>query len=376
MGVLASDQEAPVWWQTAASSIGVSCYSEVVTALRILMGVVLAAALLAALIPFEVQDPERALQRVVADALAADRRDPLLAAALEQYPESAPRVAITYGHLELFQEQLARFGPQVVPIVAAYQNSHTLADALQIAGQALEQVRNRLGGDPRAVSLAPLTPEERGLIALLKMREEGNAFVGQWEITAAGEARRVPSRLVTLAGPELLLGGLTALERRIVQEREIDWQTYGLAAVDLAAIAAGAALLRFAATAARGARAGRAAGGTATLGSGTRAAAGALGINAVRYGVPAGLIALLALHPDVFTHALWVLAEGLGMPGILGPIIGWGLLLLPLSFLLTWLLLSARLLRIAGWLLGRAARGCQLLAPRLSGTDRAEPRRS
>jgi hypothetical protein len=345
------------------------------TVSRILTGVVLAAALLTALIPFEVQDPERALQRVVAHALAADQRDRLLEATLEQYPETAPRVVITYGHLELFREQLARFGPQVVPIVVAYQNSLTLADALQIAGQALEQVRNRLGGDPRAISLAPLTPEERGLIALLKMREEGNAFVGQWEITATGEARRVPSRLVTLAGPELLLGGLTALERRIVQEREIDWQTYGFAAVDLAAIAAGVALLRFAGTAARGARAGLPAGETVTLGSGVRAAAGALGINAVRYGVPAGLLALLVLHPNAFTHALWVLAEGLGMPGILGPIIGWGVVLLPLSFLLTWLLLSARLLRIVGWLLGRGARGCQLLALRLSGTDRADPGR-
>jgi hypothetical protein len=254
------------------------------TVARILTGVVLAAALLAALIPFEVQDPERALQRVVADALATDQRDRLLAAALEQYPESAPRVAITYGHLELFQEQLARFGPQVVPIVAAYQNSLTLADALQIAGQTLEQVRNRLGGDPRAISLAPLTPEERGLIALLKMRDEGNAFVGQWEITAAGEAKRVPSRFVILEGSELLAGGLTALERRIVREREVDWQTYGLAAVDVAAIAAGVGLLRFAGTAARGARAGLAA-ETPTLRSGAFATAKVLGIGAIRYGL-------------------------------------------------------------------------------------------
>ncbi len=69
------------------------------------------------------------------------------------------------------------------------------------------------------------------------MRNEGNAFVGQWEITTTGEAKRVPSRLVTLGGAELLFGGLTALERDLVQGKEIDWRTYGLAAVDLAAIA-------------------------------------------------------------------------------------------------------------------------------------------
>ena len=64
---------------------------------------------------------------------AAPTDDRLLQAALEQYPAQAPAIAITYGHLALFREQLARFGPQVVPIVAAYQGSLTIADALQIA---------------------------------------------------------------------------------------------------------------------------------------------------------------------------------------------------------------------------------------------------
>ena len=185
----------------------------------------------------------------------------------------------------------------------------------------------------------------------------------------------MPSRLVTLAGPELLLGGLTALERRIVQEREIDWQTYGLAAVDLAAIASGVALLRFAGTAARGARAGRAAGGAVTLGSGARAVAGVLGINAVRYGVPAGLARAAGaapgrLHPR--RSGCWRRAWACPASSARSSAGAWSLL--PLSFLLTWLLLSVRLLRLAGWLLGRAARGCQRLALRLSGTDRADPR--
>jgi hypothetical protein len=254
----------------------------------------------------------------------------------------------------------------VVPIVAAYQSSLTTADALQIAGHAWESVRKQLGGDPRERDLAPLTPEERGLIALLNMRDEGNAFVGQWEITAAGEARRVPSRLFTLAGPELLIGGLTALERSLVQEREIDWQTYGLAAVDLAAIASGVALLRFARTAAPGMSATRAAGGTATLRSGAVAAPEVLGINAVRFGLPIGVLALMVLHPGVFTHYLWILADGLGIPGVLGPIIGWGIVIVPLAFLVSWMLLSVRLLRLAGWLFAGLARACQQLAIRLA----------
>jgi len=334
--------------------------------MRVLVSVSLAAAMLAALIPLDLEDPELALQGAVGSAVAAGADDRLLEAALAQYPERAPAIAITYGHLDLFREQLARFGPQVVPIVATYQSSLTTADAMQAAGHAWESVRKQLGADPRELDLAPLTPEERGLIALLKMREEGNAFVGQWEITAAGEARRVPSRLVTLAGPELLIGGLTGLERSLVQEREVDWQTYGLAAVDLAAIASGVALLRFARAAAPGMSATRAATGTARLRSGAVAAAEVLGINAVRFGVPIGVLALMVLHPGVFTHYLWVVAESLGIPGILGPIIGWGIVLVPLSFLLTWLLLSVRLLRLAGSIFIGLARACQHLAVRLA----------
>jgi hypothetical protein len=328
--------------------------------LRLLAGIALAALLLALLVPARIAEPERALQGAVARALADERDDRLLAAALEQYPEQTPAIAITYGHLELFREQLARFGPQVVPIVAAYQNALTIADALQIAGQALDAVGGRMDAD-----LAPLTPEERGLIALLKMREEGNAFVGQWEITAGGAARRVPSRLVTLGGAELLAGGLTELERRIVQERAVDWRTYGLAAVDLAAIGAGVALLRFARGAARGAEIGRAAGGIVALRSGAGAAARVLGVGVMRYGLPVGVVALMVLHPQVFTHMLWLLAEGVGLPGVLGPLVGWGVVVVPFAFLASWLLLSARALRLAGRALGGAARGCHRLVVRL-----------
>src|SRR5918994_2025494 len=142
------------------------------TVMRVLVSLSVAAATLAALVPHDLEDPELALQDAVAGALAASTDDRLLEAALAQYPERARAIAITYGHLDLFREQLARFGPQVVPIVATYQSSLTTADALQMAGDAWQSVRKQLGGDPRAGDLAPLTPEKRGLIALLKMREE------------------------------------------------------------------------------------------------------------------------------------------------------------------------------------------------------------
>jgi hypothetical protein len=90
---------------------------------RVLISLSVAAAVLAALVPRDLEDPEAALQGAVASALAASTDDRLLEVALEQYPERTPAIAITYGHLDLFRDQLARFGPQVVPIVAAYRRS-------------------------------------------------------------------------------------------------------------------------------------------------------------------------------------------------------------------------------------------------------------
>ncbi len=214
------------------------------------------------------------------------------------------------------------------------------------------------------------------------MGEQGNAFVGQWEITAAGEARWVPSRVVILGGTELLIPGLTALERRIVQGQEVDWQTYGLAAVDLAAIASGATLLRFAKTAAKtaeqgkvaakmaeqGKRANHDAAGAPRLRSGSleaaKATAQVLGIKAVSYGLPIGLGVVMVRHAGVFTQYLYRLW------GIIGVLVGWGIVIVPLAFLLSWMLFSVRMLRLAGWLLAGVARGCQRMAVGLAVPDR------
>ena len=350
--------------------------------LRILMGALLAAATLALLIPCHLDDPGQALQTTIVSALAAD--DPLLEAALDQYPTQAPAIVITYGQLPLFREQLKRFGPQVVPIVAAYQNSFTTADVLQLAreawqalldlfaswhaflwplaapaadspqmpAEAADSAGEQAADDEYDLRIGHLTREDRGLIALLNMHEEGNAFVGQWEIDKDGEAKRIPSRLVTLAAPELLFGGLTALERRIFQDEEIEWQTYKDAIVDVAAIASGVALLRLLKAAPTGIKV-------------TRDVTKVVGIKAIQF-TPIALGVLMIGYPGVFTHTMWVLFESLGLPGILGPIIGWSIVIVPLAFVLSWALLSVRLLRFVARLLARLAWGCQVVAGRLA----------
>jgi hypothetical protein len=53
------------------------------------------------------------------------------------------------AQLDLFHHQLARFGPQIVPIVAAYQASFTAADALRMAGQTVRAATDRITGGSR-----------------------------------------------------------------------------------------------------------------------------------------------------------------------------------------------------------------------------------
>ena len=120
--------------------------------MRILMGVFLAGATLTVLISRNLEDPD--LQTAIVSALAADDR--LLEVALEQYPAQGPAIVITYGQLPLFREQLARFGPQVVPIVAAIRDSFTTGgrapergQALQVGRQPADRCRCARGPDSR-----------------------------------------------------------------------------------------------------------------------------------------------------------------------------------------------------------------------------------
>ena len=89
----------------------------------------------------------------------------------------------------------------------------------------------------------------------------------------------------------------------------------------------------------------------------------------MRYGLPVGLLALMVLHPAVFTHYLWIWPRAWA-PGMLGPIIGWGIVIVPLAFFVSWMLMSVRLLRFTGWLFAGAARGCRHLATRLAAVER------
>ena len=273
----------------------------------VLASALLAAAALALLVPRDLDHPGRAFQSAVANALAANADDRLLEVALAQYPEHAPAIAITYGHLDLFREQLARFGPQVVPIVAAYQGSLTTADALQTAGRAWQSVRAQLGGEPRAAC-----PAHPG--GARADRSAQDARRGQCLRRSVGDhhSRRGP----TGAQPNDHPGRAGAADRRAHRARARHRPGAGDRLADLRARGSrpggdrlGVALLRFARIAARGTTATRLATTAPTLRSGALAAAQVLGVNAIRFGVPIGLVALMVLHPGAFTHYLWVLAE-------------------------------------------------------------------
>jgi hypothetical protein len=74
--------------------------------MRIVVGVLLAAATLTVLISRGLRDPD--LPTAVANAIAADDR--LLEVALAQYPKQGPTIAITYGQLP--SPWQVRSGPQ------------------------------------------------------------------------------------------------------------------------------------------------------------------------------------------------------------------------------------------------------------------------
>ena len=213
--------------------------------------------MLAVVLPRDLADPDRAFQSAVANALAASADDRLLEVALAQYPSTRRRSPSPTASWICSASSSRGSGPR------SCRSSRPTRVRSQAPMHCSSPVRpgSRSGAaGRRAARPCPAHLGRARVDCSAQDARGGQRLRGQWEITAAGEARRVPSRMITLAGPELI-GGLTALERDLIGERPIDWQTYGLAAVDLAAIASGVALLRFAGTAARGASAARLHGG-------------------------------------------------------------------------------------------------------------------
>ena len=279
--------------------------------------------------------------------------DPLLLlkvrAALMVYPEMARSIFPRYAAEPEFQRILRRHGEHILPPIQYFlQNSVSSVEWIDGGLKRFQQFRdylNGLRGRPTDKSTepdqsGPLTSTERGWYAVNFIDGEGANFLGQFEVDADGEVQWIQTERVTEGLTGFFTGGIRQLESSYKNDGEVTVSDIGWASVDVLVFASAVKFLR----------AGRAVAKT-TQGAhvSTRSAAlaaritgsGRLLLRSARYAKwPAviGVGYLVVTHPGLISDFFASAAEVFGLSPLVFQMVGWGLLLVPVIYVLSWLL--------------------------------------
>src|SRR5262249_758239 len=136
---------------------------------------------------------------------------------------TAAKVFAAYGEDETFQRVLDRHGHSVIPVIAFFIEHGSLEFQIrQAVGDALAQMWE---GKTLKWSLADITREQIGLIAIRQLAERGNEMLAEFEIVD-GTAKLKPMTRLVLS----LKDQVTMLVR---EERLPSWKEIGFAAKEI-----------------------------------------------------------------------------------------------------------------------------------------------
>ena len=286
----------------------------------------------------------------------------------QKYPEATRHVFAALGHTAELSRALELYGPPVVLIIDhAMQHDSWLQEMQATAGHAVyatwQSFKDRRLPTWEALTLQQLTPGQRGMLALLKILDEGHAFLVQWQIVQHDNGqtmvRRLPVRTAVQTITDIALGNVLALERKYVGNERIGVSDVAWAATDVALVVAGGFVAKGVGQSGRAV-----ATGTATIRSmrtvlrGTwtatknavRLSTRLIPRSVLKWGTRAALVAggayLVWKYPGIVAGGIKKIAAVAGIPGTLA-LLGVSLLFFaPLLHVLTWLI---KMLVMARW---------------------------
>lgn len=280
--------------------------------------------------------------------------DPLLLLkaqiALLTYPEMARTIFPLYASEPEFRDVLRVYGEHALPPIEYFLREPIRSvEWMHMAEQQVQRAQRfwaELRGQGSENQMEPddtrtLTAEQRGWYAVNFIEAEGHDFVGQFVIDEKGRAQWVQTERVLEGIGQFFAGGIRELESSYRSGEDITAGDIGWASVDVLVFASAVKVLR----------AGRAVtAGTRGAGLSTRTAAlaarvtatGRMVLNSARYAkwpIVIGASYLVIRHPDIISDLLAGVADVLGVPRYVVQIAGWFVILVPLLYLLSWLLL-------------------------------------
>lgn len=281
--------------------------------------------------------------------------------AIAKYGDDARRVIAAYGPDPEFQQILAAYGENVVPVIAYFIDQDPLSvrslQAAQGAAVRLGQRAQRLwdglagravDGDNAEPAAQTWGPDARGWYAVTTILAEGHDFLGQFAIGSDHKARWIQSERLLEGLTSFFASGITRVERKYRLDQELEAADLFWAGVDTALVVSAAKALRalrFGSASAAASRAGRAGaaarGGSVASGEGVGATLrertrllgarllprGAFGRAIVKTGTVGAMVYLVVRHPGLLNSVLDEMARALGLDPLAVRVIGWTLLI-------------------------------------------------
>ena len=286
-------------------------------------------------------------------------------AALLSYPAMARTILPLYASEPEFRDVLRTYGESALPPIH-YFISQPIS-SIEWMNKAARQYQrakaylSELQGNESAPleETAPLSPEERGWYAVNFVRNEGHDFLGQFVVDASGQTQWVQTERVTEGISQFFTSGVRQLETDYRTGEEISASDIGWASVDVLVFASAVKVLRAGRAAAKATQGARLSTRSAALAA-RITGSGRLILRSTRYAkwpVILGAGYLVVTHPSLINDFFAEVADVLGVSPVAFQIAGWLIILVPVLYLLSWLLwpaiallrgLLAALYRVAG----------------------------
>ncbi|WNL40264.1 hypothetical protein RN346_06790 [Halomonas sp. PAMB 3232] len=255
--------------------------------------------------------------------------------ALERFGSAAREALLAYAYLPAFQDVLARFGAQALLPIAYYREHDvaTLKARHWLGERYREASRWWNEADDTPVETAEWSADQRGLMGIALLGEDGHALLNQFAVDSSGDIHWLQGERIVTGVGDFFTGGVRGLEGQWRRDEAIGAADVGWAGVDLLLMASTVKVLR-AGRLARGARVGSVEARGAQAGARSGAFAGTARFATLpRVAKVAAFTATAVVvirHPSLVSALGANLAKWLGLPAWLGQFAIWLVVLLPL----------------------------------------------
>ena len=291
--------------------------------------------------------------------------------ALNEFPDTAEEVLLTYGADPDFKEVFDEYGETIIPVIQYFIENDLIIDELlhdiQRIWASLWAIVSS-NNDDKDLQSIDLSSEARGALSIAMIQDMGHGLLGQFVANDNGQIERVRTEQTLEIISGALADGIRTVEEKYraeenVEIKDILWATADVAALTgaLALVSRTAGTLKLMRATKEVVRSGKRLSVTrtsATIGARLLSSAGKVAPRVAKYGVPLATILLIVKHPNLLNSLFAEVGVWLSLPQWLSQISLWMLLLFILLIPLSWVLVPAlrmliRILEISVSILNR-----------------------